>query len=205
MSLRWIVAAGALLVAGCADDLVRRESDNHFAAAHRFDLQGDYVSAREQYWKALVDARQSGATPATISMLTYNFGRTTGYTCHLEEAEKYLLEALEMEKAISGPESGISTKRLFELARFYFDQGNFDKSVGYYDSGIPAIKKLGIAESDPITLANVLDEYSEVLASSGRGAEVAAIRQEAVAIRAANPGRQARFTPVRFRCNHTAS
>src|SRR4051812_247389 len=106
--------AVSLLAVGCMPALNQKEADIHFEAAHRFDIAGDYVSARDQYWMALVNARLAGAGQATISMLTYNYGRTAGYTCRLEDAEKFLLEALELEKGVTGPESSISTKRHFE-------------------------------------------------------------------------------------------
>ena len=120
MSIALSSVAIALLLSDCASDLNRKEMQMHFSAAQHYDLAGDYASAREQYWKALVDARLAGASPAMVSMLTYNFGRTTGYTCHFDEAEKYLTEALEMEKNISGPDSGISTKRIFGAGQAIF-------------------------------------------------------------------------------------
>jgi tetratricopeptide (TPR) repeat protein len=195
-----VVVALNLTMVGCADTLVSKEGDMHLQAAQRFDVQGDYESAREQYRKALIDATQSGASPALISMLKYNYGRTSGYTCHLADAEKYLLEALDMERTITGPESGVSTKRLFELARLYFDQGEYEKSVDYYAKAVPAVEKLKLAESDPIALAEILDEYAVALANSGHGVEVAPISAEAAHLRAENIGKTARFVPVRYRC-----
>lgn len=198
--VRQLAVLGIVALSGCVSDLNRKEASIHFEAAQRFDVTGDYVSAREQYWKALVNARLAGADQATISMLTYNFGRTTGYTCHLDEAEKHLLDALEMEKSVTGPESGISTKRLFELARFYFDQAQFEKSATYYARGIPAVEKLGMAQIDPIGLADALDEYTTALAKSGHPSDAAAVVQRSAELRRAYPGKKAGFVPTRYKC-----
>lgn len=190
----------ALAISGCAGSLNRKEAQIHFETAQRFDRQGDFTSAKEHYAKALVNARLAKADSATLSMLTYNYGRTAGYTCQLAEAEKHLLEALEMEKSISGPESSISTMRLFELGRFYFDQAKYEKSVSFYAKGIPAVEKLGISHSDPIGFADALDEYSTALAQSGKTAEASTAKQQANQLREKNKGAKAGFVPVRYKC-----
>ena len=195
-----MLAGSPLLLIACVSDINRKEAQIHFEAAQRYDIQGDYTSAREQYGKALVDARLAGVDPATISMLTYNYGRTTGYTCHFEEAEKYLLEALNMEKNITGPESGVSTKRVFELARLYFDQGQYAKSAVYYANGIPLVEKLGAAQSDPIGLANAMDEYAVALANVGKTSDAATAKQRAAQLREQNPRARAGFVPTRYKC-----
>jgi tetratricopeptide (TPR) repeat protein len=194
----WLIAS--LLVAGCVSDLNRREATIHYEAALRFDVSSNYERAREQYGKALVAARLAGADQGTLSMLTYNYGRTSGYSCHSEEAEKYLVDALEMEKSVTGPDSGISTKRIFELARFYFDQGDYAKSVTYYSRGLPAVEKLGVAGSDPIALADALDEYSTARTRAGQGPDASAAAQ-AEELRKANPGKKAVFVPIRYNCS----
>ncbi len=145
-------------------------------------------------------ARLAGADRATMSMLTYNFGRTTGYTCHLEEAEKYLLEALELEKGVTGPESSISAMRIFELARFYFDRGDYEKSINFYSRGLPVVEKLGVSQSDPVSLANAYEEYSVALTRLGRAADASIPAQRAAELRISNLGRNAGFTPTRYKC-----
>ena len=180
--------------------LNQKEAEIHFQAAQRFDVSGDYVSAREHYWKALVNARASNAPPATMSMLAYNFGRTTGYTCHPDEAEKYLLEALQLEAGVTGPESNSSTMRLLELARLYFDRGDHYKASVFYGRGIPILENLDVSKSDPIALAEALDEYAVSLAKVGRTADSAAIQQRASDLRRSNPGSKARFVHTRYKC-----
>ena len=180
--------------------LNRKETQIHFEATPRFDNQGDYASARDHYGKALINARLAGADPATLSMLTYNYGRTSGYVCRFDEAEKHLLEALEMEKGITGPDSGISTMRQFELARFYFDQQQFDKSVAFFSQGIPAVEKLGISQTDPIGFADALDEYSNALLKIGKTMDATTMKQKASQFREMNAGKKQSFVPARYKC-----
>lgn len=200
IGLALLIAALASGLSGCVSALNRQETLMHYEAAQRFDLSGDYISARKQYWMALVNAKMANASPATISMLTYNFGRTTGYTCHIEEAEKYLLDALEMEKSVTGPESGIYTKRLFELARLYFDQEQFAKSASYYAQGIPLVEKIGIEKSDPISLADALDEYSTALKYSGQASLATDAKRRSFELREQNSGKKKLFVPARYTC-----
>jgi len=47
----------ALGLTGCVGAINAKEAQMHFEAAHQYDIAGDYLSARDQYWKALVNAR----------------------------------------------------------------------------------------------------------------------------------------------------
>ena len=46
-----------------------------------------------------------------------------GYICDYESATEALTHAYELESEVSGPESGISSMRLFELARLNAGNG----------------------------------------------------------------------------------
>ena len=194
-----VFAALSGILAGCASAINEKSMVNHFRAGQQFEFNKDYGSAREQYWMALANARLGGAEPETVSMLAYNFARMTGYTCHFDEAETYFVESLALEESVSGPESALTSMRLFELARLNYDQGRYDKSVGFYRRAIPIAEKLGVGRSDPIALAAALDEYGDALGRVDETAAAAA-RQQASRLRDANPGRQPDFVPVRYTC-----
>ncbi len=199
-----VAAASVLLVAlvslaGCVGAINQKEAEIHYAAAHRFDLEGDYLSARDQYLKALVDAKLVGASAATISMLMYNYGRTAGYTCQFEAAEKYLTESLDLERTVSGPQSGITSMRIFELARYYFDRGEYAKSASFYAQGIPVLEKTDFVGKDPIAVANMLDEYATAAAKIN-APSASDLSHKALLLRQQNPGKQASFAPVRYQC-----
>ncbi len=199
-SVIYFLLAISLTLCGCVSDINKKEANIHFEAARRFEFQKDFVSAREQYGKALIDARLAGADQTTISMLTYNYGRMSGYTCHFDEAEQMLLQALELEKGSTGPESSIYSMRLFELARLNYDRGQFDKSAKYYSQGIPIVEQLGVATSDPIGLANALREYGSALSNIGRTSAAAEALQNARRLEDANPGKKPGIVPERYIC-----
>jgi tetratricopeptide (TPR) repeat protein len=178
-----------------------KEANIHYEAANNFEAQGDFVSAREQYWKALVAARLGGAEPATISMLTYEFGRTTGYACHLEESETFLLESLEMEGGLSERNPRNIGIRLFELARLTYDQKRYDDAAKYYSRGLSEVEKIKGAQSDPIAFANIYEEYADALKQSGNIAPAEEALRSATNLREAYPDRTATFIPVRYKCD----
>ena len=194
------LSLGLLGLAGCVSAINTKEAQIHYEAAQQYDSAGNFAAARDQYWMALVDARLADLDQATISMLTYNYGRTAGYTCKPGVAGKYLLESLELEEGVTGPDSANTTRRLFELARFHYDQADYQEAVHYYKEGLPKVVALGIEESDPIAFADALDEYSVALTRAGRPAEAVAPKERAAALRAENPGATASFVPARYLC-----
>ena len=128
----------------------------------------------------------------------YGLGRMKGYLCKYDEAEKLLSSSLALEEKVTGAESSVTTKRLFELARLNFDRGQYAAALPYFGRGIPAVKKLGIEASDPISLANALDEYAISLGKTGYKDQSDSAINEAATLRHDNPGRKVTFTPVRY-------
>jgi tetratricopeptide (TPR) repeat protein len=195
-----IITALSALSAACMSPLLGREAEIHFEAASKFDAQGDYVSARDQYAQALMRAHFAHAPAETMSMLYYNYGRTAGYTCKLTEAKESLQKAMELELGVSGEHSGVYTMRLMELARLHHDQGESAQSAQYFEKALPNLRALKLQDSDPIALADVLDEYAVVLDELHRSSDIEPVKAEAGAIRAAHPGMKAQFVAVRYRC-----
>lgn len=196
---RFSLLVGALLTA-CANPINLKTAERYYVTGRDAEFSGDYATARERYARALLNARLGHADPATISMLTYNLGRMEGYIGKCDEAQKLLMDALAQEEQITGPESGITTMRLFELARLNYDQKNYQEAQGYYKRGIPAGEKLGVTESDPIGLANAIDEYADALEKGGEHPAASEARQKAQVLRTANPSRKADFVPERYKC-----
>ncbi len=194
------LALGVMYLNGCMGPLLEKEAEYHYEAAQKFERAGDYDSARNQYAQTLMRARRAGADGATLSMLTYNYARNSGYACHLDDAEKYLLEALELEKGVTGPESGISSMRMFELARLYFDQGNYASSAKYYSLGVPIVERLGANNSDPLAYSDALDEYAVALNRIGKTLEGSQIAAKALAARDQHAGSTRQFVPIKYGC-----
>jgi hypothetical protein len=198
--MRGIAAAllSTVVVTGCANPINQKTASNYYESALEAELRGDFVFAERQYDRALINARLGRSPDAGVSAAMYGLGRVKGYLCKFGEAEPLLMESLALEEKVTGPESGITTKRLFELARFYYDRGLFEKSIPYFRRGIPAVEKLGIEDADPIGFADVLDEYSNALAKSGQSPAAADAKKRSADLRAKNGGRRASFIPVRY-------
>jgi tetratricopeptide (TPR) repeat protein len=204
MQLGTFLIAVATSVVCCACSVVpainTKEAEIHYQAAHNYEMQRDFVSARDQYWKALVAARSAGAAPATISMLTYEFGRSTGYTCHIEESENALLTSLQMEEGFpqrNGRNIGI---RLFELARLTYDQKRFKDAASYYARALLEVERNDGVKSDPIAFARIYEEYGDALLQTGQDGAAQEALQRARILREANPNLKAKFIPVRYKC-----
>jgi tetratricopeptide (TPR) repeat protein len=132
------------LLAGCANPINQKTVSNYYEWGLKAELAGDYALAEKNYERALINARLGRSPDAGVSAAMYSLGRMKGYLCTYDDGEKLLLESLALEEKVTGPESGITTKRLFELARFYFDRGQFSASLPYFGGGLPAVKKLGL-------------------------------------------------------------
>ena len=196
---RALVASCLVLgLASCAHPI------NQYNAAqyHRWGLEaeraGNYPLAERNYERALINARLGRSPDSGMSMAMYNLGRVKGYLCKHDDAEKLLRAALELEEKTTGPESGLTAMRLFELARLHYDRRQYAASVPYFARAIPAVRKLGTEASDPIGLADVLDQYAAALRASGQAEESAERKREAAAIRARHPDKAAEFKPVSY-------
>lgn len=192
------LACLALGLTSCAYPINRYNA----AQYHRWGLEaeraGDYRLAERNYERALLNARLGHSPDAGVSMAMYNLGRVKGYRCKHEEAEKLLAAALQLEEQTSGPESGLTTMRLFELARLHYDRRQYAASIPYFQRAIPAVRKLGAEESDPIALANTIDQYATALAAVGQEAESAEAKRSAEGIRARHAGKAPAFKPVDY-------
>lgn len=169
-------------------------NDEYNDAGLQAERDGDFASAERNFELALSRA-QSNRSPdeSLISMVTYNLGRIKGYLCKSKDAEQLLLEALRLkEKAEekASVKSDIMDMRLNELGRFYYDRGQFGRAVHFYSRGIPLAKTLGVESTDPITFADMIEEYSKALENVGRPEDAKAAKQEAEDLRAKNPERK---------------
>ena len=186
-------------LASCANPINRHTGMNYNDWGGNAETAGDYTLAERNYSRALMNFQIGYTGDADVSMALYNLGRVKGYLCKYGEAESLLLEALQLEEKVTGPESAVTSMRVFELARLSFDRQQFEKAVIYYSRGIPLVRKLGAENKDPIALADAIDEYSSSLTQTGASDKARAASQEANALRANNPEKKARFVPVRYK------
>jgi tetratricopeptide (TPR) repeat protein len=188
-----------LIVSGCAAPINRKNATDYYAWGLEAEMKGDYALAERNYDRALINARLGNSPDAGISAALYSLGRMKGYLCKYDEAEKLLVDSLALEEKVTGPESAITTKRLFELARLYSDRGLYQQSLPYYERGIPVVRKMDMEVSDPIALADALADYSTAAEKSGQQSKSQLLRKEADALRKANNGKAAKYTPIRYK------
>lgn len=123
------------------------------------------------------------------------------YTANNYHLWGYEAESLSLEKKVSGPISGNISKRLFELARLYFDHKEYEKAVPYYQRGIPILRSFDFEKSDPIAFSNILNEFGEALNKAGKKRDADKNIAEAKQILLRNPDKVANFIPVRYNSN----
>ena len=177
----------------------RRTADRIYDQGLRAESAGDYAGAREAFDRVLNEARAAGLGPEYVSAATYDLARMTGYTCDFVRAKELLLEALTLEQALPAPGPGNVTKRLSELARLSYDQGNFAESAAYYERVVPELERLGVLKLDPNGFANFLDDHALAISRSGNEQRADTIRAKASEVRSRNAGVPVRFRPVYYR------
>ncbi len=188
----------SILLVGCGNPINRKTAENYHQWGLEAEWGGNYELAERNYSRALINAQLGHSPDAGIAMASYNLGRVKGYLCKDQEAEKLLLDSLALEEKVTGPKSPIITKRLFELARFYYDHAQYKKSKPYYARAIPMVKEYGIEQSDPIALANAIEEYAITLKKLGENSAASSANKEAETLKNNNPGKKAGFVPVRY-------
>ena len=191
--------AVSVVVTGCATEINQKNADTYYEAGLRAEASKNWSGAKEMYFRSLVNARSSGASPAYISAVTYNLGRMTGYTCEYTDAEKLLLESLALEQGLAVPNMVNLTKRWSELAQIAYDQGKYAESAKWFALAIPELEKLNIVSKDPIGYAVYLEDYAKSIEKSGQVQQANAIRQRAASLRSSNPGASASFKPIYYR------
>jgi tetratricopeptide (TPR) repeat protein len=192
------VALITLALAGCATDINRINATKYFDAGLRSEQSGDFAAARENFWRAWVNARDGGAPEGYKSAVLYNLGRMEGYICNFGQAEALLKMALDMELRVSGPTSGNTSKRYFELARLHFDQGKFAASLPYYEKAAELSTTLKIDQDDPLTVVSTLQEFATALDRSGFPSRSAEVIEQARSLKAKSQAASQKFSPVRY-------
>lgn len=193
-----LAATMTTLLVACANPINQRTGLNYNDMGIAAERAGDYKLAEENFRRALINFRTGNTGDRDISMGLYNLGRIKGHLCKPDEAQALLLEALHLEEKVTGAQSGVTTMRVFELARLSFDHQEYEKAASYFARGIPAVEKLGVADSDPIGLADAMDDYSVALGKIGALEKARATKEGANSLRVNNPGKKAKVVPVRY-------
>jgi len=201
-----LILALAMLT-GCGRDFSTSNMARYHDAGMRAEQNRDYQTAEEQYERALVWAGTEKVPPSMLSLSMYNLGRMKGHSCKFTEARELLLTSLALEEQTSGPDSPQITRRLFELARLYYDRRQYAEAQPYYAQAIAMLRRLGLEGEDPVNAGDALREYATVLRQSGNSRAAVGAIAEADALRARYPDETRRFTIARYTaaCRGTAA
>ena len=124
-------------VTGCANPINRVKYDKYYSWGVGAEQNEKYEIAKENYWRALVNARIGNLEPQYHAASSYSLARMLGILCDHENAEKLLLEAVKFDKESNGPVHMSYT----ELARLKLDQKKFDEAVSYYEQSLAIVDK----------------------------------------------------------------
>lgn len=195
-----------ILLTGCGRDFGTSNMARYHDAGMRAEQANDYQSAEEQYERALVWAGTERVPPSLLSLNLYNLGRMKGHGCKFTEARELLLTSLAMEEQVSGPDSPQITRRLFELARLYYDRRQYADAQPYYAEAIDMLRRLRLEGEDPVNFGDALREYAAVLRQTGNSRAAAGVIAEADALRARYPDETRHYIIARYTaaCRGTA-
>lgn len=193
-----ILTLTLFVLTGCGRDFGTTNMARYYDAGMRAEQNRDYQTAEEQYERALVWAGTEKVPPAMLSLNLYNLGRMKGHSCKFAEARELLLTSLAMEEQVSGPDSPQITRRLFELARLYYDRRQYTDALPYYAEAIAMLRKLNLEGEDPVNLADALREYATALRQTGNSRAAAGAVAEADALRARYPDETRHFIIARY-------
>ncbi|MEK9969730.1 MAG: tetratricopeptide repeat protein [Ferrovibrio sp.] len=168
-----MLALATLAIAGCAKDFNTTNTARYYDAGTRAELSHDYAQAEDYYARALVWAGTEHVPASLLSLTMYNLGRMKGHACKFDEAHELLLTSLALEESTSGPASTQISRRLFELARLYYDRRLYADSVPYFAQGVAMIRRLKLEDNEPVTFTEALQDYANALRQAGdpRGAD----------------------------------
>jgi tetratricopeptide (TPR) repeat protein len=157
-------------------------------------LSARYQEALQRYEKTL-DAAYKNKDQQYIAIAMYGLGRTNTKLCRLDEAENWLKQSITARDALADTNKAYITQNLSELARLYIAQERYAEANALLDRAVPLLYRLKLDRSDPIELANQLDEYEKSLRKTGRTVEADAIASKSKDLRQNNPGKIALFRP----------
>lgn len=193
-----VAALMLLLTGGCASDFNTSNTARYHDAGTRAEASRDFAQAEDYYGRALIWAGTERVPPALLSLTMYNLGRMKGHACKFDEARELLVTSLALEESTTGPVSAQVSRRLFELARLYYDRRLYAESVPYYAEGISMVRRLKLENEEPVTFTEALQDYANALREAGDPRQADGLRSEILARRAQEVGARPRYLIARY-------
>lgn len=187
-----------VILMGCANPLNRVTYTKYYDWGVGAEQHEDYELAKENYWRALVNARIGNLEPPYHAASSYSLGRMLGILCDHENAEILLLDALKFDKESNGPVH----MSYLELARLKLDQQKYDEAIPYFEQALAIVDNQQFFKADPLGFAVIFEEYSTVLRETGQTEKAATYSIRAKEIREKYPDKEpiAERTPYTKKC-----
>ncbi len=189
-----IVTLLALFLSGCfAHSINKHNANKYWAYGSENEKSGNWFEARKGYGRAWTNATLGHAEDEAIAAIAYEYGRASGAICDWKEAEKGLIVSYNFHDNKHSP-------TLIELARMYYAMGNLNKSEEFFQIAVDGLEKnnTNLISKYPITFANLLTEYAEVLDSLGKVNELKGIKKKEEDVRKKHQGQSSNFSPTPY-------
>lgn len=194
------IAAALIGLAGCVSNPLNvRTGANYYEHGTQAEQSGNFTIAREDYWRAYVNAQVGNAGPVAQAYSIYEWARMTGYLGEYADAEKGFNLALEFIDKSNGKADDLRALALWELARLLHDTGQHAKAVPVYKRALTELEAKAVVKTDPIAYADFLDDYAESLRAAGFAVLADGISHTSAVVRERNKDAQAKFTARRYK------
>lgn len=195
---RLIIPFILLVFIGCANPINRVTFDKYYGWGVGAEDAEDYELARENYYRALVNARMGNLEPQYHAASSYSLARMLGILCDHENAEMLLLDAVKFDQESNGPVH----MSYLELARLKFDQKRYNEAIPYFEKALEIVDNEEFFNADPIGFAIIFEEYSIALREIGKTGEAEIYSKRAIEIREKYPEKEAiaERTPYLISC-----
>lgn len=172
-----------VVLAACANPVNQRTAERYYAAGERALDAGALPVAKENFSRALVNAKIGRLGPVAESEAAFKLAQVLGNMCEYDEAESMFLQALASQETAFGVSSLRTVPTRIELAQFNFDVGRYEKATKYFERAFEVGGEM-LGRADPSGYARLLDDYSVAQERAGNNAAAAEAKSKARAFRA---------------------
>jgi len=175
--MKWIsVLLGSfllvVLLCGCLNPLNATHARRYSETGQAAEQAGDLKLARKCYARASINADIGFLSLAPKAYAHFDYSRVTGYLGNHEEAALGFSNVLRWIEKSAPKADDLLAPALSEYARLLHDTGQHDKAVPLFERAVTELDRRNMAATDPIGLAEFLDDYARSLQATGRNREV---------------------------------
>lgn len=199
--LRHFVVSACFIfgISGCIQNPINAYTGSrYYDNGVQAEAAGDLTLARENFSRAYINAVAGSLGTATQALCLYEWSRVTGYLGMSTDAEKGFGDTLVLINKAEGEADSLRPPLLAEMARLFHDTNQHNKAIAAYAKAVLELDNVSAEATDPIAMAQFLDEYAESLRQVGDSSTADEVAKRAATIRQSNPGRSALFVPRRY-------